>query len=102
MARDKKPSATELQVLAMMTASEPRTGTDIAARFSEAAGERIPRGTLYVTIGRLIEAGWVRNVSGVLEDRRTRKFALTADGLDALRQARRAAEKLSTFGKEIR
>jgi len=63
-------------------------GRELAARYKDRAGKTISYGTLYTTMGRLKDAGWVEQVDSEAEDGRLRHFRLTGNGLDTVNKSR--------------
>ncbi len=90
------PSEKEFQLLALTTAE--RTGRDIAKLYKRAAGRSISYGTLYPTLRRLVDAGWVRSRDDVNEAGRIKWFLITGEGRRTLESAREHYERLSRFG----
>ncbi len=85
----------ELQLLALVTSE--RSGREVARLYREETGEPVPFGTLYATLRRLRERGWVRMRSDQSEDGRVRFFLITATGADALENARDRYANLAGF-----
>jgi DNA-binding PadR family transcriptional regulator len=66
--------------------SGPMHGYAVMKRVEEDSGLRMGPGTVYGSIQRLTDAGWLRDAGADLEDaRRGRRFALTPAGRRALR-----------------
>ncbi len=89
-------SPAELKVLALV--SEERSGREVAHLYRQQTGERIPFGTLYSTLRRMRERGWVRMRRDREFDPRIRLFVATADGLKQLDRARGHYGELAHFG----
>jgi len=72
---------------------EPLHGYAIMKRVEEDSGMGMGPGTIYGSLDRLKEAGWVRpGAEDTSDSRRGRTFELTSDGREALRaEARRLA-----------
>jgi len=70
-------------------ASGPLHGYGIMKRVEEDSGIRMGPGTVYGSLNRLLEAGWVAELDPAVvegsDPRRGRAFELTAAGLTALR-----------------
>ena len=79
-------SAVELKVLALV--SEERSGREVAGLYRKQTGSKIPHGTLYSTLRRLRERGWVRMHRDRKLDPRIRLFVATAAGTSELEQTR--------------
>lgn len=88
-------SPAELRVLALV--SEERSGREVAHRYWRQTGERIPHGTLYSTLRRMRERGWVRMRQDRELDPRIRLFVATVEGADELERARAFYEDLALF-----
>lgn len=80
------PSRTEYEVLSLTI--RERTGREIAKEFERQAGRPISFGTLYTTLRRMKDAGWVAVRDSEDEDGRLRWFRLKAEGARALARAR--------------
>ena len=66
-------------------ADGPLHGYGIMKRVENDSGRMMGPGTVYGSIRRLVDAGWVEERTDVSEDkRRSTLFALTPDGRDAL------------------
>jgi DNA-binding PadR family transcriptional regulator len=91
------PSKTEFQLLALV--AKERTGREVGKAFEEASGRAISYGTLYVTFGRLKEAGLVTTRDDKDDDGRLRWFRITAAGSKAVVLARDYYRNLSSFGE---
>ena len=90
-------SPAELKVLALV--SEERSGQEVARLYGQQTGEQIPHGTLYSSLRRLRERGWVRMRSDRELDPRVRLFLATKEGADELERARGHYAELSIFGQ---
>lgn len=66
-------------------ADGPLHGYGVMKRVEEHSGIAMGPGTIYGSLQRLEEAAWVEVSSVDGDARRTRRFALTADGREALR-----------------
>jgi len=91
-------SETEFQLLAMLGSRE-KSGRDIAADFMKETGREISYGTLYTTLRRLREAGFVEMREGQDNDGRIRYFTLLASGRRTLADQRRIYSALAAFGR---
>ena len=91
-------SPAELKVLALIL--EERSGRDVARLYWQQTGGRIPHGTLYSTLRRMRERGWVRMREDRDLDPRIRLFAATADGAHELECTREHYAELAEFGLE--
>lgn len=93
------PSEIEFRLLALVVTE--RSGRDVAKAFEKAAGRAISYGTLYVTFGRLKDAGWVTVRDDEDADGRVRWFRITAAGSKAMARAREHYEGLAAFGLNL-
>ena len=91
-------SPAEVKVLALV--SEERSGREVARLYGQQTGERIPHGTLYSTLRRMRERGWVRMRQDRELDPRIRLFVATVEGTHELERARSHYAHLSQFGQE--
>ena len=91
-------SPAEVKVLALV--SEERSGREVARIYGQQTGERIPHGTLYSTLRRMRERGWVRMRQDRELDPRIRLFVATVDGAHELERARAFYEDLALFRPE--
>ena len=89
-------SPVELKVLALVL--KEQTGRSIARLFRRQTGEQIPHGTLYSTLRRMRERGWVRMREDRALDPRIRLFVATMDGVRELDRARGHYAELAAFG----
>ncbi len=90
----------ELQLLALVTSE--RSGREIARLYREETGEPVPFGTLYATLRRMRERGWVQMRNDRDLDGRIRLFRATASGLQAVEGARSYYDELASFGAATR
>lgn len=79
----KMPSATEAALLASLGPNR-LTGRELAARYKQQIRRSISYGTLYTTMSRLRDLGWVEAEDSEDEDGRLRYFRLTGSGAKAL------------------
>ena len=84
--RDKVPSRTEYELL-VLTIKE-RTGREIADAYRKSVGRRISYGTLYTTLRRMKEAGWIAVRDDEDQDGRLKWFRILGAGARALQRAR--------------
>ncbi len=91
-------SPAEVKVLALV--SEERSGREVARLYGRQTGNEIPHGTLYSTLRRLRERGWVRMREDRELDPRVRLFVATLDGVRELERARAFYEDLALFRPE--
>ncbi len=87
-------SETGLQVLVAVAAG-PKHGWVIADEIEERTGRRPQPATLYGTLSRLEERGWI---NGLEPEGRRRPFAITAKGEAALRLSLRDLDSLLKAG----
>ena len=92
-------SPTELQLLSLITSE--RAGREVARLYEGEAGQAISYGTLYTTLRRMRERGWVGMREDRELDRRIRLFVATMDGVHELDSARGHYASLSRFGQEV-
>jgi DNA-binding PadR family transcriptional regulator len=83
----KLPSATEMGLLVAL-GSQRLTGRQLAKSYAEETGATISYGSLYTTMSRLREAGWVDQADSEDEDGRLRYFRITGKGARAVDEAR--------------
>jgi DNA-binding PadR family transcriptional regulator len=82
----KLPSATELGLMVAL-GSNRLNGRELAKAYEERLGRSISYGSLYTTMSRLCDAGWVEQADGEDTDGRLRYFELTGDGTRAVAEA---------------
>lgn len=80
----KLPSPTQMNLLQALGAREI-SGRNLAKRYEQETGHSISYGTLYTTMRRLEEAGWVESRDDEDGDGRVRLFKITENGHKALR-----------------
>lgn len=94
----RQPNEREFQLLAL-TARE-RSGIEIARRYELDTGARIRPGTLYPTMSRLKQEGWVEVRTEVRHgDARLKHYRITGSGVRVLNRARERYHELANFGK---
>jgi DNA-binding PadR family transcriptional regulator len=92
-------SATEMQLLALVSDRDQElSGRDIAKLYRQETGRTISYGTLYTTLRRLKESGWITSRDAEDVDGRVRYFLITATGVRALAGAREHYLSLAWFG----
>lgn len=89
-------SRVEFQLLALLNTRE-KSGRDVAVEFEAETGKAISYGTLYTTLRRLREAGYVSARDDLDKDGRIRFFVLTGAGRRVLTEARQTYAKLAVF-----
>jgi DNA-binding PadR family transcriptional regulator len=84
-------------------ADGPLHGYAVMKQVEEQSGVTMGPGTIYGSLQRLEEAGWVEVSSADGDARRTRRFALTGDGREALRAEAGRLSRLAHLvaGKEL-
>ena len=97
----KLPSRTELALLVVLE-SQGLNGRELAARYKDHTGETISYGTLYTTMGRLKDAGWVEQFDPKDQDGRLRHFQLTCIGMDTVNKTRTFYWRLLGLPEAIR
>lgn len=85
---------TEAAVLAAVARGK-QSGREVAQTYAADNESEITYGTLYTTLRRLKEKGFVDTEDGQDEDGRIRYFEITAKGQGALAQAHRALTALA-------
>jgi len=89
----------QLVLLAIMQLADDAYGPSISRLLEEALGRSVSRGALYSSLARLEQKGFLRwTVEAASSDRggnRNRRFAITEEGLETLREARAALMILS-------
>ncbi len=89
----------QLVLLAIMQLGGDAYGPSISRLLEDALGRSVSRGALYSSLARLEQKGFLRwAVEAASSDRggnRNRRFAVTDDGLETLRDARAALMTLS-------
>jgi DNA-binding PadR family transcriptional regulator len=91
------PSDTEFELLALLGPSEI-SGRDLAKLYESETGSTISYGTLYTTLRRMKETGWVAVREDQDEDGRVRFFSITNGGKATLRNARSHYGSMAAFG----
>ncbi len=88
----------QLLLLAVLQIGEDAYGAAIQERLESGAGRRLRIGSIYNTLLRLEERGFVRSTMGeslpVRGGKAKRIYSVTPDGLEALRQARSIFESM--------
>jgi DNA-binding PadR family transcriptional regulator len=97
----KLPSDREYELLVLLFAE--RTGRDLSRLYLKETGRRISYGTLYTTLGRLKDAGFVR-VTREAEDAdgRLRYFRITSQGATAAAAKREKYRDMASLGSRLR
>ena len=85
----KLPSPTEMGLLEALGPREI-SGRDLAKRYEKETGKSISYGTLYTTMRRLKEDGWIEARDSDEGDRRVRLFKISGTGAKVLPKAREA------------
>jgi len=89
----------QLVLLAIMQLADDAYGPSISRLLEEALGRSVSRGALYSSLARLEQKGFLRwTIEAASSDRggnRNRRFAMTEEGLETLREARAALMILS-------
>lgn len=91
----KMPSQTEMGLLFALGAREVN-GRDLAKRYESETGKSISYGTLYTTMTRLKNAGWVDAREAEEGDRRVRLFKLSGTAQAALPKLRALEQSVSS------
>ena len=89
----------QMVLLAVLQQAETAFALEVRQEIERSTGRNVSRGAFYTTLERLDRKGLVRWTEEVPEDpRRTvplRRFQVTATGLQALQESRRALDALS-------
>lgn len=85
----KLPSPLEMDLLCALGSREV-SGRELAKRYESEHGKSISYGSLYTTMRRLKETGWVEMREDEEVDRRVRYFKMTGHGISALQSLIRA------------
>jgi DNA-binding PadR family transcriptional regulator len=88
-------SRTQYQLLSLLV--KERTGREVADLFRDRFRRTIARGTMYTTLGRMEEEGWVKSRDSRGQDRRVRHFKLTGAGARALNEAQQEFSDLAAL-----
>lgn len=86
----------EFQLLALTV--EERTGRQVAKEYERAMRSSISYGTLYPTLRRLADSGWVKSRDEITERGRVKWFRITGEGRRVLAAARARYSLLRSFG----
>jgi DNA-binding PadR family transcriptional regulator len=89
----KSLSKTELELLLALGAQK-LNGRELAKRYRQEHKRNISFGTLYTTMARLRDQGWVSQEDSEDDDGRIRYFRITGDGVRAVQEARRGFTRL--------
>jgi DNA-binding PadR family transcriptional regulator len=85
----KWPSATELLLLEILSEHDELAGREVAKAYEKEHKKTISYGTLYTTLRRLKEQGWVSMRDDEDEDGRVRFFSIDPRGRAAMNGAKR-------------
>lgn len=86
MRKNSKPSTTEYELLTLVISE--RAGREIAKLYESRLGKPLSYGTLYPTLSRMADQGWIKSRDARTVDRRVRYFKMTASGARVLEDAR--------------
>jgi DNA-binding PadR family transcriptional regulator len=89
----------EFQLLAVLCAKE-QSGRDVAAAYHQETGQDLAFGSLYSTLRRLKESGFVDVRDAEDSDGRIRYFKINGHGRAALAARRGDYASLATFGQK--
>ena len=95
----KRLSRTELELLGTLGARR-LSGRELARLYEKETLRSISYGTLYTTMGRLRDQGWVEQQDSENEDGRLRYFVITGAGIAALNQETRQLDALLVLLKK--
>lgn len=96
---DVKQGTLALMVLKTLETMGPLHGYGIARRIEQVSGDRVilNQGTIYTSLVRLQQRGWIRSKWGVSENnRRARFYSLTKAGKKRLEREEAGWERLSS------
>ena len=94
----------DLMVLKTLEAMGPLHGYGIARRIEQISEEalKINQGTIYASLVRLIEKGWISGAWGTSENNRKAKFyAITKTGRKQLHAEAQSWERISTVIRRV-
>lgn len=94
MPRKKTASEVEHRLLALLKDRGDMSGRDLARMYRENCERPISPGTLYVTLSRLRDRGWIEVEDAHDKDGRIRFFRVTPEGRHALEEARQICRSL--------
>ena len=94
------PNEREMRLLTVIGGSE-WSGRDVAIRYKDKFSKDISYGSVYVTLGRMKEKGWVDVRDDEDEDGRVRFFRLLGPGERALAQGVENFGLLASLGKSV-
>ena len=89
------PILTEFILLAQTL--HERSGTEIRARFNAESKKQISIGSLYPTLARMRERGWVKVRNSKDRDGRIRLFHITSEGRRLYNEVRANYAKMAAF-----
>jgi DNA-binding PadR family transcriptional regulator len=89
----------EFQLLAVLGAKE-QSGREVAAAYHQETDQDLSYGSLYTTLRRLKESGFVDARDAEDADGRVRYFKINGHGRAALVASRRDFASLATFGQK--
>jgi DNA-binding PadR family transcriptional regulator len=93
------PSTKEFELLALLIHGE-RSGRELAKAYKKEAARSISYGTLYVTLNRMVENGWVASREETDEVGKLTIYKITSGGRAAVNCFRSHLRNLSNFGLE--
>ena len=84
----------QMVLLAILRMGEAAYGLEVRRELEEAAARKVSRGGFYTTLDRMERKGYLKWVSEVPKnsrrEARQRRFSVTAEGMQALKNSRRA------------
>jgi DNA-binding PadR family transcriptional regulator len=89
------PSPMQLKILSLVLGR--RSGREVAELYRREWGEPISYGTLYTTLRRLSEAGWVNVEEALDADRRVRWYHISGRGVKAMNRGREHYRRIADF-----
>ena len=97
MVRPSRTVPSPMQMKVLLLISDKRSGRELVELYRREWGESIPDGTLYTTLRRLKEAGWVSVEEARNADGRVRFFQLSARGAKARDRGREHLRRIVDF-----
>src|SRR6266446_4951522 len=95
----KRLSRTELELLGTL-GTRRVSGRELAKLYEKETHRSISYGTLYTTMGRLRDRGWVEQDDSEDDDGRLRYFVITGAGIKAVNEEKRQLDSLLSLLKQ--
>lgn len=93
MPSNKIPSEREIELLALVITK--RSGREVAKKYFESTGKKIPYGTVYTVFAQMEARKWVKIEQCTEGDRRVRRIEIAKGGIAALAAARKHHARLA-------